>query len=161
MEHILIDYTSPERRVIWTLAEKAWRKKYDLWPPVHMGTIIGAPLAKFTEGKRLPGPARLYRILMTGLTRLIWKIRCERRIQRTDVEGETHSQTEISKRWFAAMNTRLRIDCEMTHPKYGKRKIDSSTVERTWSALLKDDSEKGLPPAWATPGFLVSMARPL
>ena len=28
----------------------------------------------------------------------IWKIRCERRIQRTDMEGRTHSDAEITRR---------------------------------------------------------------
>lgn len=157
MEHILVNCTSPERQVIWTLAEKAWQKKHESWPPIHMGNIIGAPLAKFddAEGRRLPGATRLYRILMTESAHLIWKIRCERRIQRTDIEGDTHSQAEITNRWFAAMNTRLRLDCEMTHVKYGKRKLDCRTVERTWNGLLND--EKDLPPAWAKPGFLVGM----
>ena len=47
MDHILTECNSPERRLIWGMAESAWRKKHHTWPEPHLGNIIGAPLAQF------------------------------------------------------------------------------------------------------------------
>ncbi|KAI0086102.1 hypothetical protein BDY19DRAFT_872308, partial [Irpex rosettiformis] len=96
-----------------------------------------------------------YRILMTESAHLIWKIRCERRIQRDGIDGRTHTDTEILKRWYAAMNIRLRLDCEMTKAKYNKKQLALDLVQQTWSGLLKN--EERLPPVWANMGFLVGM----
>lgn len=159
MIHILIDCESPERKLIWGLAEKAWHKKHPTWPAPHLGNIIGAPLAQFrnADGSRNGGAARFYRILMTESAHLIWKIRCERRIQREvdGDEGRTHTDREITSRWHAAMNMRLRLDCEMTHAKYEKRRIAPDLVQRTWCGLLKNENQ--LPPEWTHMGFLVGI----
>ncbi|KAI0782454.1 ribonuclease H-like protein [Irpex lacteus] len=157
MEHILVDCDSPERKIIWRLAEKAWAKKHNEWPGVHIGNIIGAPLAQFKneKGERKGGASRFFTILMTESAHLIWKIRCERRIQRTEDEGRTHTDEEITRRWHAALNTRLRLDCEMSHAKYETRRISPDKVQRTWAGLLKN--ERDLPPHWTRMGFLVGM----
>ncbi|KAI0699470.1 ribonuclease H-like domain-containing protein [Cytidiella melzeri] len=73
--HILTECDAPECTRIWTLCENLWRQKApDIpWPGKHIGNILGAPLADFktTNGRRLTGPSRLYRIMMTESAHLI------------------------------------------------------------------------------------------
>ena len=87
----------------------------------------------------------MYRILMTESAHLIWKIRCERIIERSNKE-QWHSVQEIMNRWQCAINKRLTLDQAMTNKKYETRAISIQTVLHTWSGTLKD--ELSLPDNW-------------
>ncbi|KAI0683372.1 hypothetical protein BC835DRAFT_1471026 [Cytidiella melzeri] len=147
INHILAECVAPDCTRIWALCEALWQLKASAtpWPGKHIGNLLGAPLADFTtpEGKRQPGLLRFYRIMMTESTHLIWRLRCERRIDR---EGETHSIREIDRKWMTAMNIRVTMDSELTKPKYGQRKLPKQLVLRTWSNVLNRDRD--LPLDW-------------
>ncbi|KAJ7023756.1 hypothetical protein C8F04DRAFT_1213232 [Mycena alexandri] len=142
MEHILSE--------IWRLAKELWTKRNPDWPWTGLGMILGSCLATFkdTNDKIIPGDARLYRILLTESAYLIWKLRGERIMQK----GGAHpTLLEIHNRWIKAMNARLKMDCDMTHPKYEK-----TTVLKTWKGVLKDEDQ--LPDDWtAASGVLVDI----
>ncbi|KAJ7352012.1 hypothetical protein DFH08DRAFT_693556, partial [Mycena albidolilacea] len=111
-----------------------------------IGTIISAGLATFKndEGKAKPGEARLYRILMAESAHLIWKIRCDRVMQKN---GAHPTEIEVHNKWVLAMNNRLKLDCQMTDDrKYEKKAVPVKTVLRTWTGVLQDENK--LPTNW-------------
>lgn len=120
MKHILTDCDSPECKRIWQLAKALWAKKHPTWPGISLAHILGASLAEFKDakGKPLPGVSRFYPILIAESAHLVWKLRCERRIQHKEDDSFRHTDTEIERRWLAAINIRLRLDCETTRLKY-------------------------------------------
>ncbi|KAI0694274.1 hypothetical protein BC835DRAFT_1205834, partial [Cytidiella melzeri] len=89
------------------------------------------------------GLSQFYRIMMTKSTHLIWRLRCERHIDR---KGEPHSIREIDWKWLTAMNIRVIMDSELTKPKYSKRKLPKQLVLQTWSNVLNRDHD--LPLDW-------------
>jgi len=64
---------------------------------------------------------------------------------------------EITNRWLALINTRLKLDCLMADKRrYGRKAIDPSVVMKTWNGMLQD--ERGLPENWISDaGVLVGM----
>ena len=96
--------------------------------------------------------------MITESAHLIWRMRCERRIDREDLHYPSHAKADVDRRWLASMNQRLQLDCEMTKKKYGKRALSAYLVQNTWSGTLRDEHQ--LPPQWAKNGFLVGMGPP-
>ena len=114
-------------------------------------------MAKFQSktGQRKLGAERLYRIIITESAHLIWRIRCERILERSDRE-QWHSTEEIQNRWLYAINKRLTLDQAMTNKKYETKAISAQTVLSTWSGTLHD--ELSLPDDWINlPGVLVGI----
>ncbi|KAJ6614396.1 hypothetical protein B0H10DRAFT_1803617, partial [Mycena sp. CBHHK59/15] len=121
LEHILLKCQRPGQEIIWKLAKELWLKKNENWPELTIGNILGCGLASFVgdDGKPLTGDARLYRILISESTYMIWKIRCECVIGNA---GEPLSPNEIHNRWLYTMNDRLSVDRILTNQsKYGKK----------------------------------------
>jgi ribonuclease HI len=91
-----------------------------------------------------PGEARLYSILMTESAHLVWKIRCERLMQRN---GTHPTETEVCNKWVLAMNNRLKLDCDMTDDRrFEKKAIPVKTVLHIWTGVL--EGENKLPTDW-------------
>ncbi|KAF9497664.1 ribonuclease H-like protein [Pleurotus eryngii] len=124
MEHILLKCDSEE------------------WPELSWGTMLGCALIPFKPQNKQPnvksrGLARLYRIIISESAHLIWKLRCERRIEYEDDPDKFHSPLEI----------KLALDCTLTNTrKYGERAINRHLVIATWSQVIKDKSS--LPDDW-------------
>ncbi|KAF5376091.1 hypothetical protein D9615_007753 [Tricholomella constricta] len=153
MDHILTKCESPGQKEIWDLTEKLWEKKNKgSWYCPVLGTILGAPLAKFQNGrgKKKPGDDRLYRIIMVESAYLIWRLRCERVIQN---DNSPFLAREIHLRWSHMMNERLALDVRMSSEKKG---VPKNRVKQTWNSVLQNESE--LPDDWlGVPGVLVGM----
>ncbi|KAJ7835586.1 hypothetical protein B0H14DRAFT_2590221 [Mycena olivaceomarginata] len=91
------------------------------------------------KGKMKPGEARLYRILMAESAHLIWKIRCERLMQRN---GMHPTETEVHNKWVLAMNNRLKLDCDMTDDRrFEKKAIPVKMVLRIWTGVLEGEDK--------------------
>ncbi|KAF9492911.1 ribonuclease H-like protein [Pleurotus eryngii] len=150
MEHILVDCEAPGCLVIWQLAGNLWEKKGKIWTPPTFGDILGCAAINFTPevgNVRGPGLTRLYRILVSESAYLIWKLRCERRIQRGDDPSQYHSREEIICRWRFAINHRLKLDCIMTNKsKFDSEAIAEVMVKHTWEGTLMN--EESLPIHW-------------
>lgn len=148
MEHILCKCKAPGRELVWNLTERLWRRKLNSWKPITLGTILGAFATGFGKDAlpKKSGPDRLYRILISEAAYLIWKLRCERVIQREGDPTHYHSSIEIAHRWTAAMNNRLTLDREMTRFGLSKRAIKKKVVISTWCSVL--DNEDSLPEDW-------------
>lgn len=74
---------------------------------------------------------------------LIWKLRCERVIQK---ENTPFSIQEVSSRWITTINARLDLDREMTNEGLGKRRLKTKIVLSTWRGTLNDEDK--LPKNW-------------
>ncbi|RDB22893.1 hypothetical protein Hypma_009809 [Hypsizygus marmoreus] len=125
--------------LIWEKCEDMWRRR------IRYGTVLGCNLADFktVHGRRKTGTCRLFQILVTEAAHLIWKIRCERAIQREDPD-DFHTGLEIENRWWAAINKRLKMDKLYTDKaRYGKKAVPEKTVLHTWSGVLWN--EENLP----------------
>ncbi|SJL06249.1 uncharacterized protein ARMOST_09585 [Armillaria ostoyae] len=149
MDHILLECEIPGRRNVWMLAEDMWRKKGYTWPSMSLGLILGCALydPRDDEDGRLPGAARLFRIIVSESAHLIWKLRCERRIANGDDPDKWPSNDEIIGRWLYTINERLTLDRLATNPRrYGKKAIKKKIVLQTWSGTL--DNEDALPRDW-------------
>ncbi|KAJ7733387.1 hypothetical protein DFH07DRAFT_780608 [Mycena maculata] len=103
LNYILLGFTSPGQEIIWCTAESLWREKEDKWPAVLLGTISGCGLVEFRDenGKVKRGTQRLYQILISKSTYLIWRLRNERVIS----GGRTPAtEEEIKNRWKYQVN---------------------------------------------------------
>jgi hypothetical protein len=88
------------------------------------------------------GATRLLQILLSEAAHLIWVLRCERAIQ-----DHNHSPSEISNRWYRAINTRL-TDDKITATKIKRDKASVQMVKNTWEHVLRKHSD--LPEDWIT-----------
>ncbi|KAJ7913072.1 RnaseH-domain-containing protein [Mycena leptocephala] len=143
---------------IWELVKKLWAKKSQNWPTLSVGAILGCSLGSFiTEGRKSPATARLYKILISESTHLIWKLRCEFVVGREGIEPA--SKQEVHNRWVHTINERLKIDRNLTDVvRYGKQYYFApSVVLETWKGVLEDEDH--LPDNWLRgPGVLVGIA---
>jgi hypothetical protein len=114
----------------------------------HEDYVIGYLIGfKDDKGKTDIGKTRLLKVLITEAAHLIWKIRCERAIQRGNEPDKRHTEAEIENKWNAAINTRLKMDRLHTDKiRYGKRAIQEKIVLQTWSRVL--ENEGNLPDNW-------------
>jgi hypothetical protein len=141
MAHILTGCDAPGQKEIWLLAKELWLTKHNVWPNVdNLGVITGCGLAQFQniKGQRKLGAERLYRIIMTESAHLIWRMRCERIIERSNRE-QWHTAQEIKNRCYGAINKRLALDQAMTNKRYEAKAIPISTVLCTWSGTLQNE----------------------
>ncbi|KJA26900.1 hypothetical protein HYPSUDRAFT_180488 [Hypholoma sublateritium FD-334 SS-4] len=156
MEHILLDCVpSLAIPTVWGLAKTLWLRSHRPWPLIRLGTILGCALPDFTrppaagetDPKPLVGKNRLFTILVSESAHLIWKIRCERLIQREDDPERRHSEREIVNKWMLAMNNRLKTDVIQTNAtKYKGNALSDAIVLKTWSGVLQD--HENLPENW-------------
>ena len=94
------------------------------------------------NGKPDTGLNRLFKIIVSESTHLIWKLRCERRIAREDDPQKLHSEHEIHDRWVKVMNTRLTLDSLSTNrKKFGKKSTEAKLVLQTWEGCLLNNEE--------------------
>lgn len=135
LEHILLECAVSGYRTVWHLAESVWRRTGKPWTQMSLGLALGCALVKFhrDESHQRPdkGLSRLYLILISESVYLLWKLRCERVLQRAGQPESWHHVKEVEARWWSAINRRLRMDQVMTHPRYGKKALKKRLVLRT------------------------------
>jgi len=159
MEHIITECHASGQSIIWGLVHELLTKK---GIPQHgvptFGQVLRCGLTDFRDAscKKQVGCNRLYTIAVSESTYLIWRIRCEWRIEREENQEKLHTKDEIVGRWLAMINMRLKLDCLMTDKRhYDHKAIDPKLVQRTWDGVLHD--EQGLPDNWvAESGVLVA-----
>src|SRR5882762_1114363 len=91
--------------------------KHPFWPKFSLGSLQGCAATDFRDdtGRSLPGANHLYTILISESLLLIWKLRCEWRLQRGASPAHRHTTQEIQSRWLAAVDIRLRLDRLLTN----------------------------------------------
>ena len=156
-----MDCTAPGQSIIWNLAKTIWLQKSNEWPRITYGTVLGCCMTNFIneKGNKKYGANRLFGIIITESAHLIWKLRCERRIQHEDSPESPHSDIEIHNRWVAIINNRLAMDCLMSNKdRYGKKAIMPWTVLQTWEGTLHN--RNSLPDNWTRQSGVLVGIRP-
>ncbi|KAK0452739.1 uncharacterized protein EV420DRAFT_1273683 [Desarmillaria tabescens] len=150
MEHILLECNIEGQATLWKLVRELWEGKGQKWIQPSLGIALGATLIQIQNRKGDVDKAatRMYRILMTETIHLIWKIRCQRRIQRGDDDPSGwHTREEIRGLWITAMNRRLMIDRMLVDKRrYGSKALTKAVVLAMWKGTLLN--EKALPEDW-------------
>ena len=155
MEHILKKCQSPGQKQVWRLAKRLWYRKTGKNMVTTFGTILATPAITLHKSVRKSevGKNRMLRILMIESVHLIWKLRCERVIQK---ENAAFTRNEIKNKWTHVLNDRLDLDRKLTHQKFGKKALPIKLVKATWQGTLQN--EETLPENWITDdGVLVGI----
>lgn len=162
-EHILVKCKAAGQREIWKLAAELWNKTDFKWPSMSHTEALTFGMRRWRrKGSKEEEQSanRLWRILISESIHLIWKLRCERKIQHEGEVGWTHHASAIQSRWMYALNSRLLLDREMARPRRAHRPIPADLVLNTWVSTLKD--KDSLPKDWQKkPWVLVGIATPL
>ena len=85
---------------------------------------------------------RFVKICVLESAYLIWKIRCERVIERGDNNEAWHTKQEARSRWYAALNRRLKMDKALTSRKLGMKAIERRVVLETWRGVLSGNANE-------------------
>jgi len=159
LEHMMLDCDAPGQKQIWALCARLWGYKYRYWPRLSWGLLLGCNLVKFTstKGKPMPHKQRLFAILVSTSMHLIWRLRNERRFDKSD---EQHTHTEIHNRWVAAIDSVLKRDRLLTNKiHFGRLAFKREMVLYTWSGILWD--EDSLPDDWIQSDRVLVGIRPI
>ncbi|KAI1781818.1 ribonuclease H-like protein [Ganoderma leucocontextum] len=146
LEHILTECSATCVRTVWGLVRALANKKGLTLPRLNFGTIMAGHVFKMTYIMDKPpkGADRLMRIAITESAYLIWKIRCERVIEREGDPQREHTVKEVSSRWHATMARRQALDFGQTNKRFGRKALERNRVECTWSQPQESDESVGL-----------------
>ncbi|TFK95021.1 ribonuclease H-like protein [Polyporus arcularius HHB13444] len=158
MSHIILECNAVGQETIWKLVQEIWSHTKAEWKPPSWGSILGSACAVFktAEGGRRSATENLWCILCTEAAHLVWKLRCERVIQN---EGVNFSESEVTNRLYAALQSRLELDRRTAAiAKGGKKALKPQEVEQIWLPIL--EKSELLPPKWVVNnGVLVGIKR--
>ncbi|KAH9831184.1 uncharacterized protein C8Q71DRAFT_799082 [Rhodofomes roseus] len=156
LEHILLRCPATGQNEVWEVLAPLWKKKGLTWARPSMDDLhsLGLTCWRDNKGRARTGATRLWRIMISEATHLIWKLRCERVIGHADQEGWDHDDSAVRNRIANVLHNRLRHDLEATKTKYNELSLSDETVLATWHGLIQDDP--ALPWNWTKcSGFLV------
>ncbi len=157
MTHIILECGAVGQELIWDLLKEVWRHTKAPWKEPSWGTILGAANAVFrtTGGSRSLATENLWCILATEAVHLVWKLRCERVIQK---DGEDFSVQEVTNRFYSTLDSRLNLDRRTAARARGKRALKPQDVDRIWRPIL--ENKDNLPSKWVIDcGVLVGIKR--
>ncbi len=143
LEHILLECDATGPQAIWELTKRLLNQRGVELPPLSLGMLLGAPAFTLRElrERRTPGLDRLCRIVLTESTHLVWKLRCERVIQRENDPERWHTKAEVANRWRKAILTRYGLDRMLSRRKLGTKGTSPSLLEATWGDPTADARE--------------------
>ncbi|KZW03098.1 hypothetical protein EXIGLDRAFT_574957, partial [Exidia glandulosa HHB12029] len=148
LQHILFGCSSRECETVWRLAAVFMANRFHPWPALSLGSVLGCWLLDFSpENVSDNGLTRAMRIVISESAFLIWKIRCERRIEHEDDTDLSPSIDEITGRWHAVINARIAHDRHLTNRRrYKGKSLNEDLVLDTWDGLL--DLPENVPANW-------------
>ena len=157
MTHILFECDARGQKTVWALTQKIWELTGIGWITPTWGSTVGAACAVFKDAKGARRTAReqLWCILCTEAVHLIWKMRCERVIQK---EGAEFNENEVTNRFYATLNSRLVLDRRTAARALSKRALQPEEVDLIWSPVIENYTS--LPHNWVVDsGVLVGIKR--
>ncbi|EJD49464.1 hypothetical protein AURDEDRAFT_59551 [Auricularia subglabra TFB-10046 SS5] len=161
LEHILLECTHSGQERIWDLVAEIFKQKA-LTVEMKYGLILGCASTRLASrwSERLPIEERFFTIgLASESAFLIWKIRCEARMEHGD-DGDWRLDDEaVTQRWQAQIRARKLRDFAMADGKrYGTRGVPEYTAQRTWED--PSDYRNGISRRFTSPGVLVGTGTP-
>ncbi len=157
MTHITLECEAVGQKIVWELLREMWQLTQAQWHEPCWGTTFGAACAVFKtpDGGRKTAAENLWCILCTESLHLIWRLRCERVIQK---EGSEFTEAEVTNRFYAALESRLNLDRRTAAMAASKRALKPQDVETIWRPVL--EGKDSLPPNWVVNnGVLVGIKR--
>ncbi len=157
MTHIMFECNARGQELVWDLLKQTWSFTKENWKEPAWGTVFGAACAVFKTPKatRKIAVESLWCILCTEAAHLIWRLRCERVIQN---EGTEFSVTEVTNRFYSALDSRLNLDRRTAAMTTSKKGLRPQEVEQVWLPIL--ERRDNLPPRWVVDsGVLVGIRR--
>ncbi|KAJ7654762.1 hypothetical protein B0H17DRAFT_956843, partial [Mycena rosella] len=155
LEHIMLECNAPGQNQIWQLAEKLWRFRFNSWPRLNWGLLLGCALPKFKspKGHSVPAQNRFFKMIVSTSMHFIWRLRNDRVLGTAKLAAES----EIHNLWVSKINSTLKRDKLLTNrTRFGDLAIKKQLVLNTWSGTLLD--EDSLPDDWIkSNGVLVGM----
>ncbi|EJD54176.1 hypothetical protein AURDEDRAFT_52004 [Auricularia subglabra TFB-10046 SS5] len=137
MEHVLLECPDSRQEVIWdTVREFLARKRVDV--DINMGTILGCATMRLAGywGARSRGVERAFQIVVSESAFLVWKIRCEKRIQHAEDPDWQLPEEAARDRWVAVIKRRMEQDKILSQKQgFKKKALNSWLVEDTWLDL--------------------------
>ncbi|EJD36957.1 hypothetical protein AURDEDRAFT_73721 [Auricularia subglabra TFB-10046 SS5] len=137
MEHVLMECPDSRQEVIWdTVREFFARKRIDV--EINVGTIMGCATMRLAGfwGARGLGVERAFRIVVSESAFLVWKIRCEKRIQHAEDPDWQLPEEAARERWTAVIKKRMAQDKTLSDKKrFRKQYVANWLVEDTWLDL--------------------------
>ncbi|EJD49838.1 hypothetical protein AURDEDRAFT_59171 [Auricularia subglabra TFB-10046 SS5] len=138
--HILFSCPDTGQERVWRMVHAfLTRKKSDM--EIDMGVVMGCATARLAGANETRDKAaeRAFRIVVSESVFLIWKLRCEKRVQHSDEPDWQHSQTEVIMRWGAMLKARVARDRRLTNTyKFGARAVQPAVHGNTWRDLIAD-----------------------
>ncbi|KAF8987017.1 hypothetical protein BDQ17DRAFT_1258978, partial [Cyathus striatus] len=119
-----------------------WKSTNLPWPHISIGLLMGIALAeiKSLDGEMLHAPTRLFHIIVSEASHLIWKLCCNWRIGDEADPEKIPSPPEIKSKWLRIINICINNDRILTDSRaYGKRAIKRTLVQSTWQRVLEDN----------------------
>ncbi|KAJ7872702.1 hypothetical protein B0H13DRAFT_1633742 [Mycena leptocephala] len=140
LEHIALECDAPVQKLIWSLTQQLWLKKFAQWPTLNWGLVLGCNLLRFrtANGALISEKGRLFAILVSVAWNLIWDLRVSRVITHPNI---VLTEPEIRNRWVKAINGALQRDrllCDKV--KLGILAFKKQSVLNTWSGLLLNEA---------------------
>jgi hypothetical protein len=150
-----LECDAPGQKLIWLFTQQLWTMKYDQWPDLNWGLILGSNLVKFKspQGHIIHAKGRLFAVLVSSAWHLIWNLHVNRVIANPD---KILTAAEIYNQWLSTINRALQRDRLLTDKvRFDSLALNKQLVLSTWSGLLLD--EDSLPDDWTKEGVLVGM----
>ncbi len=140
IEHILVDCDAEATQEIRRLTKAVVKKRTGRDTDLALGEILGATAVTYkgrvTDETQAGALDRFFRIVVTESAYLIWKIRCERTIDRKETPERWHSRKEAREKWYYTLNKRLMLDRTLTSNRFGRKAVSAEAVTKTWEGIL-------------------------
>ncbi|EJD46498.1 hypothetical protein AURDEDRAFT_17627, partial [Auricularia subglabra TFB-10046 SS5] len=123
---------------------------------ITYGLILGCSSARIASrwSERRPDDERFFGIVVSESAFLIWKIRCEARMEHGDENDWRLGDDAVTKRWQAQILARKLRDVAMSdEARYGKRGVPNYVSHGTWQD--PSDYRNGRNTGIMSPGVLV------
>ncbi|EJD51084.1 hypothetical protein AURDEDRAFT_57515 [Auricularia subglabra TFB-10046 SS5] len=134
LEHILLDCPQSGQQDVWVLVDD-FLAKMGLQVDVTYGLILGCASVRvrdrFTD--RILRLERIFKIVVSESAFLIWKIRCEARMEHGG-DPEWHLPKDaIAERWWKVIRRRKHQDiASVDKVRYGKKAKPKGEIYETW-----------------------------
>jgi hypothetical protein len=104
-----LECDAPGQKLIWLFTQQLWTLKYDQWPDLNWGLILGSNLIKFKspQGHIIREKGRLFAVLVSSAWHLIWNLHVNHVIANPD---RTLTAAEIYNQWLNTITQGANID---------------------------------------------------
>ncbi|KAF5378615.1 hypothetical protein D9615_007186 [Tricholomella constricta] len=150
-EHIFTECKFSGQETIWKSVKTIFENKNIPWIAPSLGTVMGCGISELTNelnGQKRPAADRLYTIVIAEATQLIWRTRCDWRMEKGEDPLLAQTVTETHNKWAAHLNKVLHTDILSSnykpHKNINKARMNLPTEEsviETWWDVVTDNSE--------------------